>query len=340
MSAFFKKSIPPYGILLALLAGGLLHYFFTSYLSSSVTASPSPISIPDNTCGLVAQRVMGFNYIKPLLFADPSCESDNFAPIKSEIGKLVNAYKSSGDISNASVYLRAFEQAKWMGLNCDELYHPASLIKVPIMMSILRMAEDQPALLDKEIVFENIPKEMILSKQNYVSNTITQGKKYTVRELLRYMISYSDNNAQLLLIQNLKPTNFDHMFMDMGIGLPLDEKSTEILISAKDYSAFIKTLFNATYLGESTSEFALSLMNDCTFKEGFVKGLPAGIKVVHKFGEWDNKKDFELHESGIIYIQNKAYLLTIMTRGNSRDKLPDVIAGITKTIYDQLGKIP
>ncbi len=181
---------------------------------------------------------------------------------------------------------------------------------------------------------------MILAKQYYTSNMIVQGKKYTVRELLRYMVSYSDNNAQQLLGKALKPTNFNHMFMDMGIGLPMEENISQFSISPRDYSVFMKTLFNATYLGQAQSEFALSLMNDCTFKEGFVKGLPANTKVVHKFAEWDDTKSFELHESGLIYLHNKAYLLTIMTRGTTREKLPNVVASLTKTIYEQLGKLP
>ncbi len=338
-----KNQLPAYTILIAFIAGGLLNYLFNQYADSSVAIQPTTIeavAAPETNCDVTSTRVGGYKYIKPLLFADQSCESTRFSAVKSAIGSLVNSSQLSGDVSKVSVYLREFEHGKWMGLNEEEAYHPASLIKVPIMMAILRMADDQPGLLDQEIVYDDIPKEMVRSKQNYVTEVIVPGKKYTVRELLRYMISYSDNNAQLLLVKYLKPTNFDHMFTDMGIGLPMEESTNQILLSAKDYSAFIKTLFNASYLTPSKSEFALSLMKDCSFKDGFIKGLPTDMKVVHKFGEWDDKRDFELHESGVIYILNKAYLLTVMTRGNSREKLPGVIANVTEIIYGELVKLP
>ena len=46
----------------------------------------------------------------------------------------------------------------------------------------------------------------------------------------------------------------------------------------------------------------------------------------------------QLHETGIIYVDNAPYLLTIMTKGYAIDKLPRVIADITAMTYAEISK--
>lgn len=298
---------------------------------------PTPaITPPENACSLIATRLGGYEYIKPLLFVDPDCESPELAPIKTAISQTIDAFKRNGDIISASVYVRVFAHGEWTGVNLDERYHPGSLFKVPILIAYLRMAETSPGLLDKSFVFEP-PKDKVMPVQNYVSNSVKPGQKYTVRELLRHAVTYSDNNAYWLLTQHLDAKILENLFIDLGIGIPVPDATDGLIVtSARDYSAFMKTLFNSTYVTPELSEFGMSLMGECSFKEGFAKGLPQDVKVAHKFGEWDNTQTFELHESGVVYLQNKPCLITIMTKGADRSKLPPVISALTNTIYRRL----
>jgi hypothetical protein len=39
-----------------------------------------------------------------------------------------------------------------------------------------------------------------------------------------------------------------------------------------------------------------------------------------------------------VYLQKKAFLLTIMTKGNSRSKLPKVVADLSKIVYDKINQ--
>lgn len=337
MSIPLTKQVPLYGVILAFVLGGLL----TGYLLSS--PSHSELVLPDRTapplpahCRVTMARLGGYEYVKPLLFIDRECESKRFAPVKTAVSQAFEQLKAAGIIASASVFVRDFEQGDWMGVNENEPYRPGSLFKVPILMAYMRMAEDHPALLDKSFVFE-LPKDKVLPPQNYVSGSIKTGQKYTVRELLRYAVSHSDNNAYWLLTQHLNATVLENMFIELGVGLPIpDESDNQFRTTAKSYSVFINTLYNSSYTAPRYSEFAMSLLGESSFKEGFVAGLPPGTKVAHKFGEWDDGQIFELHESGIIYIENKPYLVTIMTRGASREKLPPAIGAITRTIFEGL----
>jgi beta-lactamase class A len=178
------------------------------------------------------------------------------------------------------------------------------------------------------------PPKGTLPKQNYLASGIVSGKKYTVRQLLQYAVVDSDNNAHWLLHQKMPYADFNRVFQDLNLSVPLpDPRDSMLRISARDFSVFFRALYNASYLSPEMSVYALDLLTATKFKEGMSKGLPEGIKMAHKFGEFDNGVDFELHESGILYVKGKAYLITIMTLGKSRDKLPKVVASLTRTIY-------
>jgi beta-lactamase class A len=77
-----------------------------------------------------------------------------------------------------------------------------------------------------------------------------------------------------------------------------------------------------------------------TFNRGFLRGLPTATKTAHKFGEYIDTANgiVELHESGVIYIKNKPYVVTIMTRGKNLDELSVVIGKVSKLIYDEVAQ--
>ncbi|HNM27553.1 MAG TPA: hypothetical protein PKL15_19045, partial [Saprospiraceae bacterium] len=57
----------------------------------------------------------------------------------------------------------------------------------------------------------------------------------------------------------------------------------------------------------------------------------------HKFGEWRQVGyDYELHESGVFYIGDQPYLLTIMTKGKDTDKLAESIRILSGKVYRSL----
>ncbi len=67
-----------------------------------------------------------------------------------------------------------------------------------------------------------------------------------------------------------------------------------------------------------------------------MKNLPSDVKAIHKFGEYAADENKELHESAIIYINNNAYLITIMTKGHDFSKLSDLMGHLSKMIYDYM----
>ncbi len=279
------------------------------------------------------KRMDGFKYIKPLMFVDDEYESDGLMGVKQKITGIIDAYKASGDLINASIYLREYAHNEWMCINENEKFDPGSLFKVPVLIAILKMAETHPGFLNKSLTYNKV----VNTGKNvaFVSKTIKLGQSYTVKELLTYMIKYSDNNATILLEENLDPKILQKLFSDVGLQVP-NIYATQYLFTTKEYSYFMRAIYNAGYLSVEDSEFAGELLSQCDFKDGIVRGLPEGTKLAHKFGESGNQNEKQLHESAIVYLENKPYLLTIMTRGKDNKKLSQFIGEVSQAVYTDM----
>ncbi len=323
----------------------LLHALFFSTLTIAITFTITNLwkshqmeeqknsSTSSYSCNYNIKRMNGFKFIRPLMFVDEECESEQLIGVKQQVISVIDKYKATGDLTNASVYLREYQHNEWMCINENDKFDPGSLFKVPVLIAILKMNEINPGYLNKTIVYN----KKVDDGKNvaYTNKTIQLGQSYTVRELLTYMIKYSDNNATILLESNMNPKILQKLFSDVGLAVP-NIYATQYQFTTKEYSYFMRAIYNAGYLNVEDSEFAGELLSQCEFKDGIVKGLPAHTRIAHKFGESGTNIDKQLHESGIVYLDNKPYLLTIMTRGKENKKLSQVLGEISQVIYNSM----
>lgn len=324
-----SKKIPLYAALLLAIAGSAVSFYVGSSRKEVSEETDSSLAVCVNS----KIRLDGYQFIRPLLFTETSCESPRLMTTKSAVLELLNSYKMAGVLQNGSVYLRELNQGEWMAIEEKENYLPGSLMKVPELLTFMRMKDKIPGLLDKKVYYD---KPRIYSKQvHYTSHSIEPGNSYSVRELLRYMIVYSDNNATILLNEMMDIPTFQKVFTDLGISKP-DIHARDIPINAVDFSKFMRAIYNASYLNMDDSEFCAELLAASEFSNGMRGGVPSTIRIAHKFGEAGDSQAAHFSESGIIYLNGGAYLLTIMTKGKDLSRLPEVVRNVTRKVYDNL----
>lgn len=298
--------------------------------SNSDSSDVAEASMVQGSCGYDVKRLNGYKYIKPILFVDNQYESDELTQLKSTLNNIIENYKKSGVLISASVYIKEYNNNGWMGINPDEKYLPGSLMKVPELIAFLKMEEEHPGTLNKVLTMK--AQYTIDKHPEYLSKSIEIGKPYTVRELLRYMIEYSDNNATSLLFDFMDKSTFKKVFTDFGMTSP-DLTAQNYPVSPREFTYFMRSLYNASYLNVKNSEFATELLSKCNFKKGMVAGIPQGTKIAHKFGESGDPLEKHLSESGIIYLNNGPYTITIMTKGKELNKLPEIIKQLSSATY-------
>lgn len=278
----------------------------------------------------------GYKFINPLLECDSADtgSEDNILDLRKALTESVRNAKDNKLANHISVYYRDLNNGPWIGINEQELFSPASLLKVPVMILYYKVAEADPSILNRVVV--NTIKQDLVNQNITSTKAIEYNKSYTIEELISYAIRYSDNTAAMILNggfdnQSLV-TLYNHMGVDVNAESSLDMGN---VISVKEYASFFRILFNASYLNRDMSEKALKLLSESDFKDGIVAKLPADIVVAHKFGERENPKtgEFQLHDCGIVYTPNHPYLICIMTRGDKSQNLSKAIQDISFAAY-------
>ncbi len=332
-----KLRVPGYYLIAAALFGGLTSFAIFHRPADKITtaaASATPKQVASApSCRYDILRIPGFKYVKPLIAAEPECESANLEDIKESVSSLIASYKGAGNIASASVYVRQFKRGEWTTVNDDEQYDPGSMLKIPILIAYLHMAELDPTTMDKRFAAMSI--EGVGKTPFFLGKQLSPGTSYTVRELIESMIVNSDNVATATLSSHVVPATFIKVFTDLGLPAPaMSDK--QYRMSARSYSIFMKALFNSAYLGPANSDYAMSLLARSEFKEGIVAGLPASMQVAHKFGEAGDPTMKQLHETAVIYLGENPYLITIMTKGPDMAKLPEVLSAISKLVFESM----
>ena len=288
-------------------------------------------------------RQGGYRLTNPLLdceFASGMVEDNELRPFRHKVHELVDREIESKRALHISVYFRDLNNGPWFGINEKEEFSPASLLKVPIMIAYLKLAESNPQMLTKRLKYEKASNYNAMENIR-PSKSIEAGKSYTIDELIYRMIVYSDNDAKDLLLRNMDMRDFEVPFRDLGIEIPGIRKSEDFM-SVKTYASFFRILYNASYLNRKMSEKALEYLAMVEFKEGLVAGVPSNIPVAHKFGERriindDDHTDVkQLHDCAIIYYPDHPYLLCVMTRGYDFIALGDDIRDISNLVYREV----
>lgn len=282
-----------------------------------------------------------YKFVNPLLECDTYgvSQDTNLDHLKNKVTKTIDNKVEQHQIDFASVYYRDMNNGPWFGISEREKFSPASLIKVPIMMTYYKLAETDKTILDKKIV-NNI--ETATNIQDIKPEvTLTPNKEYTVDELITNMIKYSDNDAYTLLVNNIEASKIHQTFSDLGVDISdANNNPNGDIITVKAYASFFRILYNASYLNPEMSDRALSLLETVSYKTAINSPIPQSIKVSHKYGEryFEDTGVKQFHDCGIVYLPGKPYLICIMTRGKNFDKLTTTISDISKIIYDDISK--
>lgn len=317
----------------SLMTGAFLGYMFNRVTTTAPSEMPAQ-TIP-TAHEMKEQRSGEYSYINPLIECDcyePS-HSNSIAMMESEVKDYINNALQQQRASFISVYYRDLNFGPWMGINEHESFSPASLLKVPIMITLLKKAEKDPLFLHKKILYTKVIDKFF--DQNIKGfEPLKIGISYSIEELIVRMIQDSDNEAKELLLNVIDLNFLEKVMIDIGVN-PKAIETPANLVSVKDYAGFFRLLYNATYLNREMSEKALGILSKTKFDRGLKAGIPAEVALAHKFGErgYEDSNIKQLHECGIVYLKGAPYLVCVMTRGTDFDKLSGVIADVSGLVY-------
>ncbi len=243
------------------------------------------------------------------------------------IQSLRDELSEIGKNKNISIYFEYLPTGANISINKDAEFWPASLLKVPVAMAAVKKIENGIWKWKNELVI------MTSDKNERFGELYKQpiGTRLAIEELIKLALTESDNTANFILVRNLEPSEFQDIYDHLGL---TEFISNEGKISAKKYSVMFRALYNASYLLEENSQKLLSLMAGTKFKEYIGAGLPPDIKFSHKIGIGDDKGVFL--DSGIIYLPERPYLLTIMINTKDTAFAQKQMQKISEKVYNYI----
>jgi beta-lactamase class A len=267
-------------------------------------------------------------YEKELVFSDTPI---NIEPLVNELRDYIYQFTGEYGISFLDLTTGAT-----FGLNDIDYYAAASTIKIPLMLYIYDKVANEELNMNTKITYLEEDTE---GGTGYIINHGTVGEEYPLRLLCKYAIIYSDNIATNMLMRTFGKDNIKAFMRLLGGEIVSD---TENDSCPRDMALYLSklVLFEQEYpdLGreiisylEKTHMTEGGYVNTPGADTRLIKYLPAEIKVAHKIGNvtggW--------HDVGIIYA-DKPYILAVMTYGVLYDEVEDVIANISKKVYEYL----
>ncbi|MFM7217434.1 MAG: serine hydrolase [Bacteroidota bacterium] len=312
---------------MALVNVGVWYYFFKQ--SDDQAAAPPKRVI----CDVRGFRRTGFKYTKPLLMLNRECDDPMLDPLRDKVLSVLAERQRAGKLQSVSVYFRLLDTGQNFNTS-DEKYSPGSLMKVLTLITFLKDNEKSPGSLKKRILFDqafsNIPSQLIPA-----ATAAEFGKSYTVDELLKLMITQSDNNATALLNARIDAKVYNEVLSALNLSIP-DPHQLDYPLSAEEYSRFFRLLYNSSFLSPEMSDYALELLTMCAYKNGFSRYVKSQVDIAHKFGEHNTGNDYQLHEGGIFFTGSIDYLLVVMSRGSDQAALQDLLADVSALVFYEM----
>ena len=305
--SIFNKKLPIYWVAIL----GIIIFFAISTFIGKVKSGEIQIPTKAISClsPIHVTRENDYKLVHPIMLADTKGDDKKYNPLKEKITQYIESEKKSSSLNSASVYFNALNDNTHFSVNHDEKYDPADLMEITTMIALLKQHEKDPFLLDKKILYGRS------SQGNKWNSNIVldDGKSYSIRDLIYNMIANSDENASKALDPYVDKSVWKSIYSALNEKCP-DPIAKDYSINPCHYSKFLKTLYISGYLSNDDSEYALNVLTNSSFKNGIVKGTDQKIKVAHHFSESESGNSKQLHEFGIVYLNNKPYLLGIMMK--------------------------
>ncbi len=246
----------------------------------------------------------------------------HFNELKPQVESEIEKYNEK---SHTGIFLQDIKTGAWLGINEREGFFPASLLKVPIMLAILKKVDRNEITLEDTIILE----ESDIDQNAGDLYEIGVGAELTVWDLIKAMILSSDNTAKNALKRQLTEAELNAVFTHVGIPNPYLPENDQT-VTPRGYTRLLKSIYYASFLSPELSEKAMDIMTDTEMENLISARIPSEVQVAHKFSE----RPDGLGDCGIIYHPKNPYLICILTKEMEVPKAKALISSLSEIVYN------
>ena len=258
---------------------------------------------------------------------------EKYTEWKKKIEKIISQVEG-----NVCINFYDLNKNNGFSVNGDKKVLSASMIKLLILAELMKKIFENKFSLSDTVMMANFMK----IGGDGVLKELNTGHHFTLKELATLMIIVSDNQATNILIDFLGMENINQLGKELRLKKTfLGRKMMDIearkngydnYTCADDISSLLKLIYQEKLINEEASQLMLDILLRQQQGERLQRYLPSDIKIAHKCGDLDNLEN----DGGIIWINDRAYILVVLTSAMPNLECRETIGKISKYIYDKM----
>lgn len=245
---------------------------------------------------------------------------------------LTEANKFNGKIY---LYIKDYNENRHIVINPNTSVPAASVIKVQIMAAAFDAQQKGEISLSEKIILRDKDKvggSPILGSE-------PDGRGFTIRQLIEYMISVSDNTATNLLIDRLGLNSMNSRFDSIGLhDTILNRKmmvndGSQNYVTANDMAYILDSFYLNNFINSNVSSECIKIMKSTSSLLRIRRNLPKEVIVAHKTGSLAGETKVA-HDAGIVFTKNGDFLIVALVDYNDTQKSANMLIGeIASLVY-------
>lgn len=223
---------------------------------------------------------------------------------------------SAGYDGQVGIYIKDLNTDRVWEHNPDQLFTAASLIKVPIMVSIFEKIKRGELSLDTRLKLTRRDRAGGSGSLKWAR----PGTVLTVMEIVFKMITESDNTATRMLIEYAGMDYLQRTFGELGLintriypeGMNLTSApvARENYTTAREMARLMERIYKGQVVDPEASEFMLDVLKHNNKSHSRLrKSLPIGWELGHKTGMLRRS----CHDVGVVFSPRGDYIIAVLT---------------------------
>ncbi|MDF2519692.1 MAG: serine hydrolase [Clostridia bacterium] len=239
---------------------------------------------------------------------------------------------------NVAVVVKNLKTMEEIRINENLVFPSASTIKLAIMSELLNKVNEGAINLEDTIELT----EGMKTGGDGILKELMPGHRFALEEIMTLMIIVSDNMASNILIDLLGMDNINAAIRNLGLGSTklqrrmMDSRAAkegrENLTTAKDLAHLLELIYQGQNINKKYSDMMLDVLKRQQVSGRLDLYLPEKVVTAHKTGDLDRLE----HDAGIIYLQDREYIICILTNETETNKDGrEIIGKISKMVYEE-----
>ncbi len=220
------------------------------------------------------------------------------------------------------VYVFNLTTKQAYGLNEKEIFTAASLIKLPVILTLYQEAERGKVDLEAKYLFQAVDKREGAGSLQYKPI----GTTVTYRELARLMGQQSDNTAFAAASRILGTDKIQITLDSLGMSKTSFEKNET---TPEDIGLFFRKLYGGSLVTREHRDEILGFLTNTIYEDRLPAGVPEGVRVAHKIGT----EIGIFSDAGIIFAE-RPHVLVIMSKNALEKEAKETLPEITKAVWE------